>query len=294
MAVFNFKKKINKNIKILTILTILIILFLTISIIGIYYLRNRSRNINIFDLDDTIIYYINLDRSVKRKNNVEKMLKNNDLIGNRISGVDGKKINIDDEKYKKYFKKSKVAYNNYKEDYDSDKVNIGHFGCFLSHMKTYETFLKTNYKYAIIFEDDMEIHDFKHKLNKNIKNIPKDWDIILMQYNILEDQGNNSKFELNNNILKINGNFTGTAGYIINRNSAKILLKELEDHSWYIDYKIGDLSKDNKLEIYGIYPPFVCQPAEGGINIPSLNLKLENKCDTSMGSVTWGLGDGNE
>mgnify|MGYP001470100985 FL=1 len=93
------------------------------------------------------------------------------------------------------------------------------------------------------------------------------------------------KFELNNNILKINGNFTGTCGYIINRNSVKILLKELENHHWYIDYNIGDLSKQNKLNIYGVYPQIVCQPTNNYINIPSLNIDFKDKCDTKMGGM---------
>ncbi len=271
------KKKINTTYYFILLIVLLIVLL----ILYICILNIKSN----FDYDNTIIYYINLDRSVKRKKNVEKMLKENDLIGNRISAVDGKKINIDDEKYKKYFKKSKKAYNYYKEDYDTNKKHIGHFGCFLSHMKTYETFLKTDYKYAIIFEDDMEIKDFKDKLNKNIKNVPTNWDIILLQYSINKDQGNDGKFLLNNNILKINGNFTGTCGYIINRNSAKILLKELEDHSWLIDWKVGDLSKNNKLNIYGVYPQIVCQPTNNFIQIPSLNLDFTDKCSIEMGGM---------
>ena len=175
---------------------LLICLFIFIVFMGLlvmYFNKPKNKYIESINIDEFIIYYINLDRSVKRKENVEKLLKENDLIGNRISAVDGKKIDIDDAKYKKYFKKSKTAYNHYKDDYDTDKKHIGHFGCFLSHMKTYKKFLETNYKYAIIFEDDMEIDNFKNKLNKSIKNVPSDWDIILLQYNIDENKGKNGE-----------------------------------------------------------------------------------------------------
>ena len=54
--------------------------------------------------DDSIIYYINLDRATRRRYYIENMFRKNDIVANRISAVDAQLIDIDDVKYKKYFK----------------------------------------------------------------------------------------------------------------------------------------------------------------------------------------------
>ena len=50
--------------------------------------------------DDSIIYYINLDRATRRRNYIENMFRKNDIVANRISAVDAQLIDIDDVKYK--------------------------------------------------------------------------------------------------------------------------------------------------------------------------------------------------
>lgn len=237
--------------------------------------------------DDSIIYYINLDRATRRRYYIENMFRKNDIVANRISAVDAQLIDIDDVKYKKYFKPHPEglwhvsAYDYYKQD----PKHKGHFGAFLSHMKTFEIFLKTNKKYAIIFEDDMEMEDFKPIVNAHYGYIPDDWDMILLSYNISHEQGDAGKFQLENNILKINGNFTSMGAYIIKRDAVKMLLRELEDHTWLIDWKIGDLALEGRFNVYGIYPPFVCQPAQKFIHIKSLGIDYKGSCSTEMGGM---------
>lgn len=271
---------------------IILFIILLLVIITVKYLFFTPKIQDIEDgktiFDDTVVYYINLDRSPRRKNHIENQLKNNDLVSQRISAVDARLIDIDDPKYKKYFKYHPnlwhvSAYDYYKQD----PLHKGHFGAFLSHMKTYKTFLKSKSKYALIFEDDMEMEDLKPIVNAHYEYIPKDWDMIVLSYNISKEQGDdkNSTFKLENNILKIGGNFTSMGAYIINRNSAKTLLRELEDHSWLIDWKIGDLAQENKFNVYGIYPPFVCQPAHKFIKIKHLDIDYDGKCSTEMGGM---------
>ena len=64
-----------------------------------------------FDWDKTQIYFINLDRSVKRKKNVETMLTKANISASRIPAIDGKLLDID--KYKHLFKTKPSMYENY-------------------------------------------------------------------------------------------------------------------------------------------------------------------------------------
>lgn len=107
-----------------------------------------------FDVSDfmnsiDVIYWINLDRAVDRKNYMDNLLGDSifKIIPNiRISAVDGK---MSDEMYKKIIK-----YNKQPEVTDSE------YGCLLSHLNAISTFSKSNYNNAIIFEDDISL-DFK-------------------------------------------------------------------------------------------------------------------------------------
>ena len=50
----------------------------------------------------------------------------------------------------------------------------GQMGCYLSHIKCYEDFLKTDYKYLIILEDDIIIKEnFKEDINKLLSYLNK-------------------------------------------------------------------------------------------------------------------------
>ena len=69
----------------------------------------------------------------------------------------------------------------------NEEVSLGRVACHLGHIKILKTFLKSNNKYALIFEDDIYVKNGDYKKNNNeifhiIKNIPKDADIIYLDY----------------------------------------------------------------------------------------------------------------
>ena len=68
------------------IIILLIILLLLIVAVKYLFLTPKIQEVEsgktVFD--DTIVYYINLDRAPRRKNYIEQQLKNNDLVAQRI------------------------------------------------------------------------------------------------------------------------------------------------------------------------------------------------------------------
>jgi len=157
-----------------------------------------------------VIYWINLDRSPERRENTEKVLADpvfQDIPKIRISATDGKKP---DEMYKKlgdYNKQEKIT------DYE--------YGCLLSHLDSIKEFSKSRFETAIIFEDDvtLEFQPFWRKSMREVANeAPKDWEIIMLWYNVDTNGFNNEDY------VKFNGQFY-TLAYLINKRGAKRLME---------------------------------------------------------------------
>ena len=256
------------------VIIICIIVFVIIYVIYDNYYSTINVDYTIFN--NMGIYYINLDHSTERKKNIEDMCREHEIISNRIEGVNGKILDLNNPLYERALRNIKWWF------LIDNRKNIGHFGCYLSHMKTYETFLKTNREYCLIFEDDAEFITpyLKTEIVHNMNNLPKDWDILLLGYEI--DEGydevkeGNKDTKLKNGLLNINY-FTGLHAYIINRKCAKKLIENLKELEWIIDWNISYLSDRGLLNIYGVYPPLVCQPAVHLIRINGINYQYQCK-----------------
>jgi GR25 family glycosyltransferase involved in LPS biosynthesis len=175
-----------------------------------------------------IIYWINLDRSVDRKEWMEQLFQDIVFQGvpnQRISGIDGKNPNNIDNLLK----------NNRMEG-----VTDSEYGCFLSHLAAIRKFAESSNKTALFFEDDMTL-DLKPYWKTNLKNIienaPKDWEIIQLGYNSVD---NTRKF-LDDDYTKnpANGELKGAYAYLMNNSSAKRFIKSIDNSGKYdLDPKI--------------------------------------------------------
>ena len=98
----------------------------------------------------------------------------------------------------------------------------GHVGCLLSHIKALDTFIKSDNKICIIFEDDyvpLNVNTFWNNVNK-LENI--DFDLVMVCYNEYELQIKETKYDF---LKKCLHSYTAS-GYILNKNFA-YKLKEL-------------------------------------------------------------------
>ena len=229
--------------------------------------------------DNMAMYYINLDRSPGRRKSMEQMSKEQGINPERFPAIDGKLLDLDDPKYEKALKKIKWWF------LVDNKKNVGHFGCYLSHMAVFEKFLKTDKEYCFILEDDAEIlvRDIKYEIAKNMKNLPRGWDILLLGYEVNGGpdgikmvRNGNKNTKLKDGLLNLNY-FTGLQGYVINRKSAQKLIENLQKLDWIIDWNMCYLAERGLLNIYGVYPPIVCQPAVHMIQINDIDYKYNCK-----------------
>jgi GR25 family glycosyltransferase involved in LPS biosynthesis len=272
------------ELKDLLIIGLIIIILSLISYFVYYKFFKITFNETLFE--NMAMYYINLDRSTNRKRSMEIMCANQGINPERSPAIDGKLLDLDDPKYEKALKKIKWWF------LIENRKNVGHFGCYLSHMAVFEKFLKTDKEYCFILEDDAEIlvTDIKREIIKNMNNLPRGWDILLLGYEVnggpdgyKEVREGNKDTRLKDGLLNLNY-FTGLQGYIINRKSAKKLIENLQQLDWIIDWNMCYLARRGILNIYGVYPPIVCQPAVHMIQINDIDYKYN--CQVRFDTLT--------
>ncbi len=209
---------------IIVVLVIVSIVFLITYIEPLTKCKKEGFNAKKNYLDGVdVIYWINLDRSTDRRQRMEAMFQdpvfyNVPII--RIKAVDGKASNID------------TILNANFEGMQPDNFTKVEYACTLSHINAIREFSKTNYKTALIMEDDMTL-EYKPYWKKSVKqimnNAPSDWEIIMLTYIIRQIP--------KNIYTKHNNNISGTGAYIINKSATKNILNLTTNNIYKLNNK---------------------------------------------------------
>ena len=205
-----------------------------------------------------VIYYINLDRSVDRRNHMERIFENSvfdDIKVVRFPAYDGK-----NEDMKKYFTIENIG------SIDNTKITNIEYACTMSHLYAIKQFSESSHDIALICEDDITL-EYKKYWKKTIKEIinemPSDWEIIQVAINPI-DYGIFEKLEKNGYVLNINSinnpayTAFSTTAYIINKNSAKKLIKHTYKNNVFNLNNFHLHGADNLL--YDILKTYICIP----------------------------------
>jgi len=116
---------------------------------------------NILNIYTKMIYVINLENNIIRKNYILTIMKK--------YGISFKLVTV---------KKIKQEYYNYYCKYENN-ISISELGCGLSHLWCLKNIVENKYKNAIIFEDDIIFHkNFEKKFNKIIQK--QNYDFLLL------------------------------------------------------------------------------------------------------------------
>jgi len=204
--------------------SLIIIVLICVSIYFLFFYKKTQPKKEPFKTTDyldgiDVIYWINLDRSVDRRQRMEKMFEDPVFAQKkiiRISAVDGKAHDID-----------QVLNANF-EGMQPEKFTKVEYACLLSHLNAIKQFSESNNKTALIMEDDMTLEYkpyWKKSVQQIIDNAPNDWELIQLCINI------------NSPLKQIytknsNGHVSCNGAYVINKNGS---LKLNENK-----YKLGD------------------------------------------------------
>jgi glycosyl transferase family 25 len=203
------------------------------------------------------VFYINLDR---REDRNKKFLETCPLKLDihRFSAIDGRT----DKSHTKY----QYIQNNMIE------LNSGEYACFASHYMLWEKLLQSEDSHFLIFEDDAIFCDnFTTKLQKCLQYINNVNSILYIGGRFEPNFKSTNSTKINDEISKFD--FTKSwdgetcdrtaHAYIIHRDLAKILLKELENPIWNgpLDQYITHVLKKYKLDIFSCNP-LLCHSLE--------------------------------
>ena len=157
------------------------------------------------------VYWINLDRSTERRENMLVLLKDHTFDGmakHRVKAYDGGDPD-DENKMKKII------------DMTYPGVTVKEYACVLSHLKAILTFSKSNHEYALILEDDVTLEYkpyWKITMQDCIRNAPEDWEILQLCFfgDTLPKQLYSPKHR------------HSTGAYIIRKTASQKLMKEMQ------------------------------------------------------------------
>ena len=148
-------------------------------------------------------YYINLKHRVDRNTH---MIKQFQLYGiKNYERIDACTYNLNEKKL--------------------NKRTDGRIGCTMSHIKTLETFLASEYEYCTVFEDDFMFKVDKESYDKTLNSILSadfKWDVILFSSKIL------SSIEYSQHFNKVLNGQT-TSSYLVTKEYAKKLLENYKE-----------------------------------------------------------------
>jgi glycosyl transferase family 25 len=200
------------------------------------------------------ILVINLDRSPKRLQRMAWLLSGLDLAFDRVSAVDGRKMDEDDQS--RWVPGPGHYY----------RLRAGEIGCFLSHRKCWEIAARGEAdEYTTVLEDDILLGKDANVLLSNADWIPADADIVKLETNLHRTYIDRSRTEAaaGRKVTRLRGRHTGTAGYAISSQAAAKLLSMSETFSNPVDHFLfNPVSRSfHQITIYQLTPA-VCVQAE--------------------------------
>lgn len=146
-----------------------------------------------------MILWINLDRSIERRNYMKKLLRN--LKNTRITAVDG------------------ASYELYTYCVPNNLLKPAENACTCSHLKALKYFVdKVKEDRVIIFEDDVSF-DFLDKIPYNWSDFEK----ALPNYNVIQLAISSSEI-ITTNLVEFQNKYYGTTAYLITKEAARLIL----------------------------------------------------------------------
>jgi GR25 family glycosyltransferase involved in LPS biosynthesis len=178
----------------------------------------------IYMFNNLNVYWINLDRSPDRRDDMKQLFTKHNIKNFRVSAYDGK---IMDSYTDVDFKTDRSPYE---------------MGCTLSHLKAIKSSYENNDKIGIIMEDDLRL-DFIDKWEKSLHEIinaaPHDWEIIKLHCVYAKHINKLIKRSRKMEFSPWETRSTSTGCYIINKKGMKNMIdKYWKNDKWTIRHDL--------------------------------------------------------
>ncbi len=232
------------------------------------------------------LYWINLDRSERRRENMQKILEDScfDAIGwkERIVAVDGKRDNI-----------RQTIEDHYAHHQLEKKTEIEH-ACLLSHLQGIQKFVenhketKTENLVALIMEDDMTLDYKPHWSERTVQtvmaNAPADWEIIMLTYT-----GHPPEEMYSSSLM------AGAGAYLIKYRAAKKFMDEKfyqKNHKFDLNKQFefcADLYLFREFKTYVYKYPFFISSLQNDSEIHPEHLSIHNESRRTISKLIYNM-----
>jgi len=197
-----------------------------------------------------LIYVINLDRDAERLESVRSNLAALGLSFERIPAVVGKEL----PDWRERVDMKAYAWRN-----RQDEPRPGEIGCYLSHLKAMETFLRTDAAWCVILEDDVEVLPECAEVLRALE-AKDDWDLVKLFHFHSGLPVRKRALGPSHHLVIHLGRTTSSAAYVVNRRAAQTMLKSMLPISEQVDHAL-DRPWETGLRVRGIRPmPVVLAP----------------------------------
>jgi glycosyl transferase family 25 len=197
-----------------------------------------------------LIYVINLDRDAERMASIRANLGALGLPFERLPAVMGKDV----PDWEKLVDLPAYGWCN-----RLDTPRAGEVGCYLSHLKAMETFLRTGAPWCVILEDDVEVLPACAEVLRSLAE-KDDWDLVKL-FNFHSGMPVTKRpLSGGHRLVAHLTRTTSSAAYVVNRRAAETLLKSMRPISEQVDHAL-DRPWETGLRTRGIRPmPVVLAP----------------------------------
>lgn len=183
------------------------------------------------DITKIPVFCINLDRRPERYDLFTKQRGVAELNIQRVSAVDGTKINPVKSPYISNQTKINILHNTRRSHGEID--TIGAIGCSLSHYSVWKRFLETDSVYCLVLEDDAQVRSGLAHLVIDASRDAPEFDVWLLSYKLYDKTLLPSSPSAK--AWKSPVNFWGTSAYIVSRAGAKRLMEDFFPIECHLD-----------------------------------------------------------
>jgi GR25 family glycosyltransferase involved in LPS biosynthesis len=184
------------------------------------------------DIRKIPVFCINLDRRPERYELFTKQRGVAELNIQRVSAIDGAKINPVKSPYISNQTKINILHNTRRAHGEID--TIGAIGCSLSHYSVWKKFLETDSSHAshcLVLEDDAQVKSGLAELVKEASVSAPEFDVWLLSYKLYDK----TLLPSGHKAWKSPVNFWGTSAYIVSRAGAKRLMEDFFPIECHLD-----------------------------------------------------------
>ena len=228
------------------------------------------------DIRQIPVFCINLDRRPERYDLFTKQRGVAELKIQRVSAVDGTKINPVKSPYISNQTKINILHKTRRSHGEID--TIGAIGCSLSHYSVWKRFLETDSAYCLVLEDDAQIRSGLAELVKEASVSAPVFDVWLLSYKLYDKTLLPVPAGPSPKGWKSPVNFWGTSAYIVSRAGAKRLMEDFFPIECHLDKYMCLKQLLGKLQIV-VHPTFKTYTLPYGTDIQLNKCSLCNYPD---------------